>query len=375
MFKFIQFNNKFKKSSGAVLHEFALVVPLLMLFLIGIVETSRIISNIPMVAQAVYQSALVGGETQENAGIAVMNGQVNKFFEIQDHALNSQTVNAVYNNENNTVFVEVTANLNAVYESFPLSLKVGAVGPNMLAFDGMPDTTGFANGNNYYNCEGSPVAYPIADSSCDPNATLPADNPPSAPMLTTLPDGGVSLNPTTTEINTTINIILNHLYNNQENQETLTTNDIILNTYPGVSSQNLSYYYSDSYETFNAKLGMLFYDSTQGDNYALLNKIVDLLIMSGNLSNSTWNSDNVKFCLEDQKNCLLTSEEWYCLNYSADCGHSKDTTCITEPDKCSLDQSSWKICLVDPDACGKATGVDSGKGTGTDTGTGTGSGK
>lgn len=86
--------------SGASLVEFALCVGVLLFLIFGVIETGRIITQLPWVSQTLYEITLTGSENLTSAGVNRMGNKSNQFSNQLNKALSAFTLNAGYESRN-----------------------------------------------------------------------------------------------------------------------------------------------------------------------------------------------------------------------------------------------------------------------------------
>lgn len=191
-----------KKSNqcGASIVEFALFIPILILFFLGLVELGRLLSQITWVGQTAYQAVMIGGETSDVIGAAVMAKRVEELSELQDSQLTDQ-LNfidpPVYDEENQTVSVRLGGEVNQLLNApIDLGLNISVVGPTLTSSNPPPE--GLDEPSNpscvFYcpwqgvePCCTPPCSAPLSTCSQFP-APLPGD--PGPPTPTPRPPGG-----------------------------------------------------------------------------------------------------------------------------------------------------------------------------------------
>ncbi|RMG42208.1 MAG: hypothetical protein D6719_06990 [Candidatus Dadabacteria bacterium] len=163
----MQYRVKCREGGGAIL-EFLVVLPILLLFFIGLTELGRLFSSYVWVSQNTYLATLTGTEMHEDVGPEASRNTYEKLYQVQNKDLDGfsdQDVNVTYDLTDRTVRVEAKDSLIPLFgklnldytESLgQLSLKVDYTGPILLANpEAFADTiNSFSSSNNgcYYDC-------------------------------------------------------------------------------------------------------------------------------------------------------------------------------------------------------------------------------
>jgi hypothetical protein len=143
----VNYKRDYAQESGGALVELSFVLPLLLLLVIGLFETSRLISEVGWINQVAYQTAKLGGETPESLGRPLMNHRANMLAQLQNNfvALESMELEPLYS-EDGLVSARLSGEINSVVQGVPLRLSVRMVGPNLLRTSVLPGNLGeFAN--------------------------------------------------------------------------------------------------------------------------------------------------------------------------------------------------------------------------------------
>lgn len=148
---------------GAVLVEFAMAIPLLLILIFGAIEAGRTISSVAWISQTSYESAIAGAESFDELGETKME-YVRSSFE---HVLNRDMDGIQFQGnryEELTVGGEtipivrarIHGNLLAITDRFDFSLDVEMVAPHVAYNQGVPQDLGNFKtwDDKFYDCAG-----------------------------------------------------------------------------------------------------------------------------------------------------------------------------------------------------------------------------
>lgn len=185
----------FSNARGAVLAELAFVLPVLLLFLFGILELGRLFSQVSWLANVSYISVLTGGENPPGPqGEIAMNGKFDQLAPLQSQALGSISRTPLYHINDDLVEMSVSTRVKTISPALSLPLALKLVGP-MLVLD--PTVAGsmndFDNPSCLYDCNGvkTTCCEPYAGCgtwSCSGGGGAPPFIPPKVLTETLLPE-------------------------------------------------------------------------------------------------------------------------------------------------------------------------------------------
>lgn len=153
-----------RKDKGGVLIEMSVVLPLCLLFLLGILELGRVLAQYSWVQQTTYNAALLGsGLTSTNIEAAPVTTAGNLFAHLNASkgALTEPGISASYNEGsvigvNDTVSITIQSDLNLLTNFFPIKLNNTTTAPSVTVFYPPQILTEFGNGNGeFYDCDGN----------------------------------------------------------------------------------------------------------------------------------------------------------------------------------------------------------------------------
>jgi len=149
-----------QKDRGASMVEFAIFVPILVLLFIGLVEMGRLLSEYTWVAQASYQTALLGSETLPSLGQPVMEKRKQDLYQIQGKHLQSSLVMPTpsYQTGASDRYVQIQMQgemTRLLKSSYNMDLSVSSTAPLLLLNLTPPsDLNTFSNDVCSYDCAG-----------------------------------------------------------------------------------------------------------------------------------------------------------------------------------------------------------------------------
>jgi hypothetical protein len=89
---YLQQKGRYASQRGAVLMEFIIVAPLLLVFFSGLLFAGSLLAQLSWITQANYQTALIGGESPENLAYGRMEQRLNTFVSILGKDLKEDSV-------------------------------------------------------------------------------------------------------------------------------------------------------------------------------------------------------------------------------------------------------------------------------------------
>lgn len=155
--------------AGSVITEAVVVIPLLLLFVISILEAGRTASTVARAAQSAYNATLIGGKTPATLRDQAMNQRAQEL----NSYLVSDLINIAMvpsdNSADRTVTFEYAADLAAIFPSSRWGVGLRMTGPDLIIGTGAGiNFNQFGNGACYYNCNLQLTATcpPPASASC-----------------------------------------------------------------------------------------------------------------------------------------------------------------------------------------------------------------
>lgn len=159
--------SKRARQNGAVLVEFSLILPMMLLFFFGLIEIGRMFSQVSWFARVNYEAALAGSQAPAMAD--KVNAAVNEafvgmlwFYQQDGYVKISETpvldnAGAHANVDSRTVNVAASAVVQPMLKQIGFTLPVRFSG-SMLGQGGTPigSYSSFANPAVLYNCAGAP---------------------------------------------------------------------------------------------------------------------------------------------------------------------------------------------------------------------------
>ncbi|WKZ57046.1 MAG: pilus assembly protein [Bdellovibrionota bacterium] len=142
---------------GAALVEFAIVLPLLILFIQILMHIGWAFTQLTWVSQTTYHVAMVGSENPVNGGQGPMLGRKDFLEQIQNRWMHGPLGDAIeYDEENSTVAVTLNGQVPAILWAFTQGMGVRVTAPVLVAGDGeVGDLNRFVNPDPFYDCEGN----------------------------------------------------------------------------------------------------------------------------------------------------------------------------------------------------------------------------
>ena len=158
----------FRRSNGASMVEFAIFVPFLIILFFGLVELGRLLSEYTWVAQATYQTAMLGSETSLAIRNNAMEKRKSQLKNLQGSNLEGELVLTPQNEEDpNNRYVRVSLQgrlFNLLNSNYGLNLNVSAAAPILLMNSDLPVNLETPQDSGcVYSCEGTPIC---CDGSC-----------------------------------------------------------------------------------------------------------------------------------------------------------------------------------------------------------------
>lgn len=176
-------NRILKNSKGVLLVELAIVLPLMILLLfVGILELGRLLSQVSWLANVAYVSVLTGGENPPGVGENMMYAKYNQLADLQSGALSSKTPHAQYNQANDQVEMDITANVKTLTPIVTLPISMRLVGPMLMLDPAVAgDLDSFDNPTCLYNCNGVKTSCCAPYVACGSWVCIPPPSPPVIP--------------------------------------------------------------------------------------------------------------------------------------------------------------------------------------------------
>ena len=155
---------------GSVLTEMVVVLPLCLLFMIGMLEVGRLLAQYSWVQQTTYNAAILGSGLTTTDVVAspevVANSLFNKLNQAKGN-MSQPKIRAAYRPGHNpgiddTVSVNVRSNLNLISNFYPLSINNTTTSPSASFAYTVTDINSFDNGiaGQFYNCSGTLCSTP-----------------------------------------------------------------------------------------------------------------------------------------------------------------------------------------------------------------------
>jgi|GEM_PF-5108080 len=144
-----------RNNLGAVMSEFVIIVPLLVIFLTGILEFGRTLNQVAWLSQTSYEAARVGGNSAAPQGQAAMTRVANLYYDLLGRELegDSSSVIGSYDSEERLVRVELNDKVKVLLGAYELDLKFELAGPH-LALLVPSQTQDYENTDQPYDCIG-----------------------------------------------------------------------------------------------------------------------------------------------------------------------------------------------------------------------------
>lgn len=166
-----------QNETGGVIVEMSIGFFLIVLLTLGVLETGRLIFQIPWVSQTLYEIVLTGAENQSNVGVTRMNQRSAQFTNELNKSLASFNLNAGYatqsftsgGNPYNMEVVTGTVNGDLIPFTNLFDFKIGlhyvvAHEATQPALDASMMLPGLIQ-NQYYHCDGTQC--PSAGAPCE----------------------------------------------------------------------------------------------------------------------------------------------------------------------------------------------------------------
>lgn len=191
---------------GASYVEFAIVLPVLLILMMGTVDFGRLVTQIPWTSTVNYETALVGAETNIEAGISSMEQVFDKG--VDNHLFNGNAAlkqrgqlaigsgKTEYKSGDKTVVAMSDWIAASIFDYLPLDFGLTFVAPQLLTVQDLSagDLDDFDNGNCVYDCAGVEYCGAGSDPGSEACAVSGLPTPAPAPMLPTpapTPIGGI----------------------------------------------------------------------------------------------------------------------------------------------------------------------------------------
>ena len=147
--------------------EFIIIIPVLIFFLLAMVEYGRLFRENIWLAQTTYHTVVTGGENIQDDAAIYMPHIADRLYAVQNRdykeaSLSGGACNATsgltcnYNITNRSVRVDVNTNISPLLHSFNLDAHVTLIGPQLVGMAiSASALNSFANPNDLYNCDGT----------------------------------------------------------------------------------------------------------------------------------------------------------------------------------------------------------------------------
>ncbi len=163
------FAEKTRKNSerGAALAEFAVVLPLILIFLTGITELNQVFDRISGQSRITYEAVLTSGQVDPDIvtdAVQYTYDMMNKGY--ADHLAQSELVgNPEFDLPNQTVKISTRAQLIPFLPKIiPLNFNISYIGPQLRSLaQSTTDLESFSNDGigPFYDCHGNPTSNPL----------------------------------------------------------------------------------------------------------------------------------------------------------------------------------------------------------------------
>lgn len=139
--------------SGSVITEAVVVIPLLLLFIISILEAGRTASMVARAAQSAYNATLIGGKTPATLRDQAMHQRAQELNSYLVSDLINISMVPSDNATDRTVTFAYQADLAALFPSSHWGVGLQMTGPDLIiGTGGNVNFNQFGNGACYYNC-------------------------------------------------------------------------------------------------------------------------------------------------------------------------------------------------------------------------------
>jgi len=151
---------------GAVVNEFVLVLPLLLIFFTGLLEFGRALNQISWLSQTTYEAARVGGNSSGPQGQEAMSGVANLYYGLLGKNLEggATSLSGDYDLDKELVIVTLEDKVPVLLGAFQLDLKLKLSGPH-LAHPVPTQSNEFLN-TIEHDCTGAAVGFDEEDFCC-----------------------------------------------------------------------------------------------------------------------------------------------------------------------------------------------------------------
>lgn len=139
---------------GAVIQEFVIVVPLLVVLLGGLVQGGLYVSQVSLAGQTAYQAAMLGGKTVKSDRLGAMTFRANELGSVLVKKLESIALLPEENEADQTVTMNYNASVPSIFPGFNFMVSLAVTAP-ILVDDSqdLGDLAEFDNGPCLYNSE------------------------------------------------------------------------------------------------------------------------------------------------------------------------------------------------------------------------------
>jgi len=156
-----------KASSGAAINEFVLILPLLVLFLTGLLEFGRTLNQVAWLTSATYEAARVGANSPDTQGVQAMDGVANLYYKLrgENMAKGAGSLKGSYDPQNRTVEVVLEDRVEYLMGSFEIPLRFALAGPHLAGLTPVHSNK-YENAAKGYNCNGQPDGFTTSGPCC-----------------------------------------------------------------------------------------------------------------------------------------------------------------------------------------------------------------
>jgi len=152
-----------RREVGSVLIEMSIVLPVCLLFFLGIIEIGRLLAQYSWVQQTTYNAAFLGSGMTESLVGTDPTRVAKKLFDNLNYSKNALTdpeMSANYNGISQTVEISIQSNLNLLTNFYPIDVDVTSTAPSVIVNFDAGDPKVFANSDPeaFFDCDGNPCA-------------------------------------------------------------------------------------------------------------------------------------------------------------------------------------------------------------------------
>lgn len=158
-----------KQQRANVLIELAVVLPLFLLLLTGLISLGQLLPQYSSIQQTTFNAALHGSRVTEQKAKESMNQFATKLYALQNSWLKDESIHTNYDNPTDSVEVQIDSSLKMLTKGTPLWLHVRTYAPNLLVDNVEPgDLEVFENPAISYDCTGNPCSASTCPTSACP---------------------------------------------------------------------------------------------------------------------------------------------------------------------------------------------------------------